>query len=150
PRPARRLRRRSPTAAPPRRRRRRRRARRRPTAAARGPVPPPDPPVRQSARTCRRPPVDGDRRPTATLPTLTAMERLRRLLADHRRLLAAGCAGVAVLLALGSVRDSTDGQQLVVAARDLASGTVLTPADLDRVRVPPGAAPDGATAGADG
>lgn len=61
---------------------------------------------------------------------------LRRFVLTHRRLLAAGFAGLAVLFALGALKPSTDGVRIVVARHDLASGSVLTAEDLHTTRVP--------------
>lgn len=70
------------------------------------------------------------------------MERLRRLVFDHRRLLAAACAGLAVLAGLSSVRaDAPERRAVVTAARDLPSGTALTERDLQVRRVPPDVVP---------
>lgn len=60
----------------------------------------------------------------------------------HRRPLAALFAGIAVLLALGALRAEPPGRTVVVAARDLASGTVLAAGDVRRARLPDQAAPD--------
>lgn len=73
------------------------------------------------------------------------MERLDRLLFAHRRPLAAVAAGLAVLLALSALRTAPAGVEVVVAAHDLASGTVLTEDDLTTVRLPADATPDSAT-----
>jgi pilus assembly protein CpaB len=70
------------------------------------------------------------------------VERISRLVLRHRRLLAAFFAGLAVLLALGSVRDEPTGRTVVVAARDLASGTTLDAGDLRPARLPESAVPE--------
>jgi len=69
------------------------------------------------------------------------MERVQRFVFEHRRSLAALFAGLAVLLGLGSLRESPAGTEVVVAARDLPSGTVLTAADLRTASLPPAAVP---------
>lgn len=71
------------------------------------------------------------------------MERLERLVFTHRRPLAALCAGVAVLLALGAVRSDPSGTEVVVAARDVPSGAVLTGDDLERRAIPADLVPEG-------
>src|SRR5690554_5960157 len=81
----------------------------------------------------------------AGAPNLHAMERLDRFVFAHRRLLAAVAAGLAVLLALGSVRSDDPGTPVVVAAHDLDSGTPLTTQDLKVVHLPAGVVPDSAT-----
>ncbi|MCW2799056.1 MAG: hypothetical protein JWQ70_528 [Aeromicrobium sp.] len=70
------------------------------------------------------------------------MNQLHRFVFEHRRVLAAICAGLAVLAALSAVRGSPSGSAIVVASRDLASGHVITAADLDTSLVPAGSAPD--------
>ena len=69
------------------------------------------------------------------------METISRLLLRHRRPLAALFAGIAVLLGLGALRAEPPGRTVVVAAHDLASGTVLIADDLRRTRLPETAAP---------
>jgi len=73
------------------------------------------------------------------------VDHIPRLLLRHRRPLAALLAGLAVLLALAHLRAEPPGRAVVVAAHDLASGTVLTADDLDHVRLPESAAPDHST-----
>ncbi|MFC0554963.1 SAF domain-containing protein [Planotetraspora thailandica] len=68
--------------------------------------------------------------------------KVRRLLARHRRVIAALLAGVAVACALAAVRQP-QGVAVLVAARDLVGGR-LSAADVTTVRLPPGAVPDGA------
>lgn len=70
------------------------------------------------------------------------MDRLRRLLDEHRRLLAAVCAGLAVLAGLSAVRQAPSAEPLLVARHDLRSGQTVTAGDVRTVRVPPSAAPD--------
>lgn len=69
------------------------------------------------------------------------MEKISRLVLRHRRPLAALFAGLAVLLALGALRAEPPGRAVVVAARDLASGTVLDDDDVRRATLPESAAP---------
>ena len=69
------------------------------------------------------------------------MERISRLVLRHRRPLAALFAGLAVLLALGAVRAEPPGRTVVVAAHDLASGTVLDGDDVRPATLPESAAP---------
>jgi len=69
------------------------------------------------------------------------VERISRLLLRHRRPLAALFAGLAVLLGLGALRAEPPGRAVVVAAHDLASGTVLVADDVRRVRLPVAAVP---------
>ncbi|MBA3780749.1 MAG: pilus assembly protein CpaB [Nocardioides sp.] len=65
----------------------------------------------------------------------------RRVLA-HRRLLAFGCAAAAVLVGLQATRPPAPPSDVVlVAARDLPSGTVLGAADLTEVKYAAGTAP---------
>ena len=70
------------------------------------------------------------------------MDRLRHLLDDHRRLLAAVCAGLAVLAALSSLRQAPRTHPVLVARHDLASGHVVTADDVRTADVPASAAPD--------
>ena len=70
------------------------------------------------------------------------MERISRLVLRHRRLLAALFAGLAVLLALGALRDEPTGRTVVVAAHDLASGTRLVADDVRHARLPESAVPE--------
>lgn len=78
------------------------------------------------------------------------MDRLRRVFFDHRRLLASVLVALAVLSAVSAVRaDAPASTVLLVAARDLPSGTTVTAEDVEEVRVDPAAVPDGATTSAD-
>jgi Flp pilus assembly protein CpaB len=76
--------------------------------------------------------------------------RLRRAVARHRRLVAAGLAAAAVLAALTAVRPAAPATATVwVAARDLSGGVPLSAGDLRPAAiahdlVPAGAVPDGA------
>jgi Flp pilus assembly protein CpaB len=68
----------------------------------------------------------------------------RRLLLSRRRPVAALCAGVAVLGVVHAVRPPSPATVAVtVAARDLDSGTVVTPADVTTRRYPAAVAPGG-------
>lgn len=69
------------------------------------------------------------------------MERISRLVLRYRRPLAALFAGLAVLLALSALRAEPPGGTVVVAAHDLASGTVLDGADVRRATLPESAVP---------
>lgn len=69
------------------------------------------------------------------------MEKISRLALRHRRPLAALFAGLAVLLALSAVRADPAGRAVVVAARDLSSGTVLDGDDVRRATLPESVAP---------
>jgi Flp pilus assembly protein CpaB len=64
------------------------------------------------------------------------MDLVHRFVYEHRRLLAAAFTGLAVLAALGSLTQRPDGAPVVVAARDLPSGTVLAADDLRTARHP--------------
>lgn len=76
---------------------------------------------------------------------------LGRAVARHRRLLAAGLTAGAVAVGLGALApDPPPGARVVVAARDLGGGQVLTAADLAVAQLPAAAVPDGATRTADG
>jgi Flp pilus assembly protein CpaB len=70
------------------------------------------------------------------------MDRIRRLADEHRRLLAAVCAALAVLSALSAVRQTPRTETILVARHDLASGLVVTPDDIGTVEVPRSAVPD--------
>lgn len=58
------------------------------------------------------------------------MDSVRRFVFLHHRLLAAICAGLAVLAALSALRQAPDGIRVVVARDDLASGHVITESDV--------------------
>lgn len=64
------------------------------------------------------------------------MDRIRALVFDHRRPLAAAFVALAVLTGLQSLQPDDPGSPVLVAARDLASGHVLTTADLTVVTIP--------------
>lgn len=69
------------------------------------------------------------------------MENLSRLLLRHRRPLAALFAALAVLLGLAQIHSEPPGRDVVVAAHDLASGTVLTADDVEFARLSHSVAP---------
>lgn len=72
---------------------------------------------------------------------------LSRAVARHRRLLSAGLAAASVAVGLGVLApDPPGGVPVVVAARDLAGGTVLGTDDLDITELPTAVAPDGTAA----
>ncbi|MDF1705917.1 MAG: SAF domain-containing protein [Aeromicrobium sp.] len=71
------------------------------------------------------------------------MERLDRLVFTHRRLLAAVCAGLAVLLTITALDDGASTRQVVVVRGDLDAGTVLTAEHLTTQEVPIDAVPTG-------
>lgn len=66
---------------------------------------------------------------------------LRRFVLRHRRTISAGLAGLAVLAALSALKPSAAGSQVVVAGRDLASGSTLRGSDLKVVSLPAGSRP---------
>lgn len=76
------------------------------------------------------------------------MDLLDRLIVTHRRLIGAACAGLAVFIGLTALRPAPEtsagpGERVVVAARDLPSGQVLTADDLQVRRFPARLAPAG-------
>jgi Flp pilus assembly protein CpaB len=77
--------------------------------------------------------------------------RLRRRLARHRRVVAAGLTGTGVWLAASSVVSAVAPPTLdvVVAATDLPAGTVVTAGDLGSRRWPADLVPAGAVTGDD-
>ncbi len=73
---------------------------------------------------------------------LRLLDRLHRRVLIHRRVLAALCAGAALLLTITALRPPADPTALLwTAARDLPSGSVLTAADLRRTAFRPGSLP---------
>ncbi|MEO6605108.1 MAG: SAF domain-containing protein [Aeromicrobium sp.] len=58
------------------------------------------------------------------------MDSVRRFVFLHHRLLAAICAGLAVLAALSAVRQTPDGVRVLVAHDDLSSGHVIKESDV--------------------
>src|SRR3954470_16501033 len=69
------------------------------------------------------------------------MDHIHRFIFEHRRVLAAVCAGLAVLAGLSALRETPDGSTVVVAGHDLTSGHVITNADLDTRLLPAGSVP---------
>lgn len=69
------------------------------------------------------------------------MDRIHRFVFEHRRLLAAVLAGLAVLTALTVLRQTPETTSLLVARHDLRSGHVLTAADVRTTAVPATAHP---------
>jgi len=83
-------------------------------------------------------------RPTSKSPRDVAHE-LRRALQRYRRLVIAGCAGLAVVTGLGALAPRKPASVVVIAAaHDIASGEVLKSGDLRSVALPAGAVPAGA------
>lgn len=68
------------------------------------------------------------------------MDSIRRFVFLHHRLIAAICAGLAVLAGLSAVRQAPDGVRVVVARHDLASGHVVEKSDVRAATL--AAAPD--------
>ncbi|GAA1739462.1 SAF domain-containing protein [Aeromicrobium alkaliterrae] len=77
------------------------------------------------------------------------MDLLDRLVFAHRRLLAATCAGLAVLLLAAGLRGEDDTRRAVVVRDDLDAGTVLTTTHLRTVDLPVDAVPEHALASSD-
>ncbi|GAA3542942.1 hypothetical protein AFL01nite_10400 [Aeromicrobium flavum] len=77
------------------------------------------------------------------------MESVVRFVLTHRRVLAATLAGLAVWSAVTAVTHAPDTRAVVVAARDLGGGRIVSPADLDVRRLPESAVPAGAVEAAD-
>jgi Flp pilus assembly protein CpaB len=73
------------------------------------------------------------------------MNRALRFVLRHRRLLASFAAGWAVFFALAAVTAEPDGLRVLVATRDLDSGTTVRNGDVRVVAVPADVAPDRAT-----
>ena len=72
-----------------------------------------------------------------------ARQRLRRAVLGRRRLLAALCAGLAVVAGVRAVAAPVPpGVDVVVAARALPTGTVLAASDLTTATLPPDTVPD--------
>lgn len=70
---------------------------------------------------------------------------LHRALVRHRRMLAAGCAGIAAATALMGLAPKHAAQAgVIAAARDLPPGTTITPDDLRMIALPAGVVPAGA------
>jgi Flp pilus assembly protein CpaB len=69
------------------------------------------------------------------------MDRIHRFVFEHRRVLAAVLAGLAVLTGITALRQSPQGSTVLVARHDLRSGHVLAAADLRTTTVPVAARP---------
>ncbi len=69
------------------------------------------------------------------------MDTFRRLFFQHHRLVAAFCAGLAVLTGLSAIQQSPDGVRVLVARHDLASGHLITEGDLRTAVAGSGARP---------
>jgi Flp pilus assembly protein CpaB len=63
------------------------------------------------------------------------MDRFLRFILRHRRMLAAAATGLAVYFALSAVTAEPDGRAVVLAGRDLDSGTRLRASDVRRTRL---------------
>ena len=75
------------------------------------------------------------------------LSELSRATSRHRAVLAAGLAAAAVATALPTFAPTpVPGRLVLTAARDLAAGTALTPADLAPVTLPRALVPTGALA----
>jgi Flp pilus assembly protein CpaB len=80
------------------------------------------------------------------LASLTVMD-LRRAVSRRRSLLAAGLAAGSIAAALNVLAPpAATGVRVIAAARDLAAGTVLGPADLRAIELPSRLAPTGVLA----
>lgn len=78
----------------------------------------------------------------------TALQRLIRTAGWHRRLLAGGLAAAAVAFAIEAASPAPPATvDVLVAARDLPGGAVLTSSDLAWVALPAGAVPAGMVGG---
>ena len=71
------------------------------------------------------------------------MDRFLRFVLRHRRLLAATAAGLAVYFALSAVTAEPEGRTVVIASRDLDSGTRLRSSDVRATSMPLGFVPVG-------
>ncbi len=69
------------------------------------------------------------------------MDRIHRFVFEHRRLLAAVFAGLAVLTALSALSREPDGATVLVARHDLRSGHILKASDVRTATVPPASRP---------
>jgi len=78
-----------------------------------------------------------------------AIHTVRHHVTRHRKLLAAVCAGLSVMVMAPMVSGQhTAGVAVVTAARDLTSGVTLTAADLTTITLPASAVPAGAVTSA--
>ena len=75
---------------------------------------------------------------------------MKAVLSRHRRVLAAVLAAAAAAFGIAAARPHAHGVRVLVAARDLAGGTPLRPADVAARTYPSGAVPDGAVTRAAG
>lgn len=73
-----------------------------------------------------------------------SIERLRAALRWHRRLIAAGFAGLAVLAGLQFLAQREDQRPVLVTGGELAGGRTIESADIAVVQVPAELVPDGA------
>jgi len=80
----------------------------------------------------------------ARIPGRGPLDRQRRWLGRHRRVLAAGLAAAAVLSATAAVSQESATAPTLVAARELSGGAPLAPADLRVALVDPAVVPAGA------
>jgi Flp pilus assembly protein CpaB len=69
------------------------------------------------------------------------MDRIHRFVFEHRRVLAAVLAGLAVLTGITALRSSPEGSTVLVTRHDLRSGHVLAATDLRTTTVPVAARP---------
>lgn len=76
------------------------------------------------------------------------MDRYLRFVLRHRRLLAAIATGLAVFFALSALTAEPEGRAVVVASRDLDSGTRLRTSDVRATELPRAAVPTRAAANA--
>jgi Flp pilus assembly protein CpaB len=78
------------------------------------------------------------------------VRRVRRLLARYRRPLSAALAAVAVVALIQTLSPAAPAtRHVAVAARDLAAGVVLAPADVRVVSMPPDVVPAGSPSSTD-
>lgn len=75
---------------------------------------------------------------------------MKPVLSRHRRTVAALLAATAAVLGLAATRPRAHGVRVLVAARDLTSGTRLGPRDVTARVFPTGAVPSGTVARAEG
>jgi Flp pilus assembly protein CpaB len=72
------------------------------------------------------------------------MDQFLRFILRHRRMLAAAASGLAVYFALSAVTAEPDGRAVVLASRDLDSGTRLRASDVRATSLPRAAVPTAA------
>ena len=80
-------------------------------------------------------------RPTSRERLNQRWDMLRDRLSSHRRLAAAGLAGLAVLVAWPALGNRSTGSEILVAAHDLQAGSRLTDQDVRAARLPTDAVP---------